>query len=185
MKPGSTPRVLIVSFFLITAILCLFPACSGSKQSNTSTVALDLDSLNRHLEHEDSVKSNLFFYQEAYVDYHKRFPAVMKSDYMRIAKGKDQDFCLFRPNPASTCSETGDKLNDVGMKESALEAYHAGLLSEGSNESSLNVRLWASVGQLSVENKDYAAGKSYFAKVLEVEPKNKWAKKQLASIPKD
>ncbi|MDB5047386.1 MAG: hypothetical protein JWO30_457 [Fibrobacteres bacterium] len=173
----------------VLALACLWlgMACSGSKQADSEkpVTVLNLDSLNTVVEHKDSVESNHFFYEEAYETYHKKFPGVDKPAFMRIAKGKDQNFCLFMSNPAATCLDNGDKFNDLNLKEPARDAYQAGLLSEGYNESRHNVRLWASMGQLSLEAKEYGEGRTFLMKILEVEPKNKWAKKLLASIPKD
>lgn len=145
----------------------------------------DLDSLNRIAEHKDSVESNSIFYEEAYQEYRKLFPGVDKSAYYKIAQGKDQEFCLFKPNPVKTCLETADKFNDLNLKPPARDAYTAGLLSEGYNDANSNIRLWGSMGQLSLEEKDYDMGRFYLMKVLEVDTKNKWAKKLLASIPKN
>jgi hypothetical protein len=168
------------------AVLSLLCACAGNGgKAKKSTVTVNLDSLHQVNQHNDSIESNLVFYEHAFDDYKSRFPGVAKPDFMRIAKGKDQDFCLFKPNPAQVCLEVADKFNDLNLKEPAKDAYEAGLLSEGYNGEKVNVRLWASMGQLYVEDKDYAVGKSYFTKVLEVEPKNKWAKKMIASIPKE
>lgn len=170
---------------LSAAFLSLLCACAGSGgKGKKSTVKMNLDSLHQVNQHNDSIESNLVFYEHAFDDYKSRFPGVAKPDFMRIAKGKDQDFCLFKPNPGQVCLEVADKFNDLNLKQPAKDAYEAGLLSEGYNGEKVNVRLWASLGQLSIEDKDYVVGKSYFTKVLEVEPKNKWAKKMLASIPK-
>ena len=87
------------------------------------------------------------------------------------------------PDPAARCLESGDKYNDVGLKGPARECYEAGLLSEGANSQAQNIRLWGSLGQLTSEAKEFDAGRSYLRKLLEVEPKNKWARKLLASIP--
>jgi hypothetical protein len=172
---------------LAFACLGLFLACAGSGKSGPpkSTVTVNLDSLHQVAQRKDSVESNIVFYEEAYQDYHKKYPGVDKAAYLRIAKGKDQEFCLFKPDPAQTCLETGDKFNDLNLKPPAKDAYQAGLLSVEYNESKFNIRLWGSMGQLAIEDKDYEAGKSYLLKLLEVEPKNKWAKKLMASIPKE
>jgi hypothetical protein len=181
--PNSLPQVLAAASS--TALLSLLCACAGGgDKGRKSAVTMDLDSLHRVNQHNDSIESNLVFYEHAFDDYKARFPGVAKPDFMLIAKGKDQDFCLFKPNPGQHCLEVADKFNDLNLKQPAKDAYEAGLLSEGYNGDKINVRLWASLGQLSVEDKDYVIGKSYFTKVLEVEPKNKWAKKMLASIPK-
>lgn len=168
---------------LLPAIALLH--CAAPKPAPQKTVALDLDSLHRARQYQDSVESNHFFYEEAFEAYHQRFPGVTKSDYLRVAKGQDQDFCLFKPDPVAKCLETGDQFNDLGMKDPARDCYEAGLLSEGSNSQAQNIRLWGSLGQLTTEAKEYEAGRTYLRKLLEVEPKNKWAKKLLASIPAD
>jgi hypothetical protein len=163
----------------------LWSACASKKPQPAKTITtLDLDSLHRVEARRDSVESNTIFYEQAYEDYRRRFPGVDKKVYLHVAKGKDQDFCLFKPDPAQTCLTVGDKFNDLNLKEPAKDAYQAGLVSEGANDSQINMRLWASMGQLSIEEKDYDMGRFYVSKVLEVEPKNKWAKKLLASIPK-
>jgi hypothetical protein len=160
-------------------------ACGANKPAKEKKVTvMDLDSLHRVNEHKDSTESNLFFYEHAFADYKARFPGVDKPHYMRIAKGKDQDFCLFKPNPSQTCLEVADKFNDLGLKQPAKDAYEAGLLSEGTNGNKINIRLWASMGQIHFEEKEYHLGKPFLIKILEVEPKNKWAKKLMASSPK-
>lgn len=161
----------------------LLAGCAAKKPAPANTVSLDLDSLHRDQVYQDSVESNVFFYEEAFATYHKSYPGVTKSDYLRVAKGQDKDFCLFKPDPAAKCLESGDKFNDVGMKDPARDCYEAGLLSEGSNSQAQNIRLWGSLGQLTTEAKEFDAGRTYLRKLLEVEPKNKWAKKLLASIP--
>jgi hypothetical protein len=161
-------------------------ACGGSKPvSENRPVVLNLDSLNRTLASKDSVESNVIFYEDAYRDYHARYPGVDKQAYLRIARGKDQEFCLFKPDPAKICLDNGDKFNDLGLKPPARDAYHAGLLSEQYNETDQNVKLWGSMGQLAIEEKDYEAGRKYMGKILETQPNNKWARKLLSSIPKE
>jgi tetratricopeptide (TPR) repeat protein len=103
---------------------------------------------------------------------------------MAIAKGKDQAFCLFQPDPAKACLDVGNKLNDLGLKDPARDAYEAGLLSEGANEGKLNLLFWSSLAQLHFEAQEYAQAKTYLSKVLEVDPKNKWAKKKLGEAEK-
>jgi hypothetical protein len=169
---------------LACAGLSLFAACAGKKTASKSTVTLNLDSLHQVNEHNDSVESNLMFYEHAFDDYHSRFPGVDKPNFMSVAKGKDQDFCLFKPNPAQTCLDVADKFNDLNLKQPARDAYLAGLVSEGTNESRVNVRLWGSMAQLCREEMEYDAARMYIGKVLEVEPKNKWAKKLLDSVTK-
>src|SRR6185369_16758964 len=97
--------------------------------------------------------------------------------------GKDPGFCLFKPSPAKTCIESGNKFNDLDLKQPAYDAYRAGLLSEEYNEKDDNVKLWGSMGQLAMEDKQYKASRKYFGKILASDPKNKWAKKLLASVP--
>ena len=175
-----------VRLALLSVAGAILLACAVSKEDDKpAATVLDLDSLNQVVARQDSVESNHFFYEQAFEQYRAKYPGVDKEAYLRIAKGKDQDFCLFKPNPAVTCLDNGDKFNDLNLKEPARDAYYAGLLSEGYNESSQNVRLWGSMGKLSIEAKEYAEGKAYLLKILEVEPKNKWAKKLLASVPKD
>lgn len=159
------------------------PRPKASHPEKKATVK-DLDSLNQVAEHKDSVESNHFFYEEAYAEYRARYPGVDKAAYLKIAKGKDQEFCLFKPNPVQTCLDNGDRFNDLNLKEPARDAYQAGLLSEGSNETRQNIRLWASMGQLAFDFKQYEEARIHLLKVLEVEPKNKWAKKLLGSLPK-
>jgi tetratricopeptide (TPR) repeat protein len=165
-------------------------ACSSQKPREEEykpkiITTRDLDSLNREVEHKDSVDANLIFYEEAYQEYRKHFPGVDQSAYIHLAKGKDQEFCLFKSDPAKTCLENGDRLNDMDMKQAARDAYRAGLLSEGYNGAGDNVRLWGSMGQLAIETKDYEAAQSYIRKILEVDPRNQWAKKLSTSIPKE
>lgn len=168
---------------LAAACPLLWIACAGEKPQPAKAMILDLDSLHRVEARKDSVESNTIFYEHAFEDYRRRFPGVDKKVYFHIAKGKDQDFCLFRPDPAQTCLTVGDKFNDLNLKAPAKDAYQAGLVSEGANDSRINLRLWASMGKLALEEKDHDMGRFYISKVLEVEPKNKWAKKLLASIP--
>ena len=190
MKPLSALLPSIRWFFsspaFPVAAICLGCATTPkySHPEKKATVR-DLDSLNQVAEHKDSVESNHFFYEQAFTEYRVRYPGVDKAAYLRIAKGKDQDFCLFKENPAQTCMENGDKFNDLNLKEPARDAYQAGLLSEGYNESRQNIRLWASMGQLAVDAREFDEGKTFLMKVLEVEPKNKWAKKLLATLPKN
>src|SRR5690349_18524325 len=130
--PNPPSHLLIAA--LSAAMLSLLCACAGSGgKSRKSTVKVNLDSLNQVNQHNDSIESNLVFYEHAFDDYKARFPGVAKPDFMRIAKGKDQDFCLFKPNPAQVCLEVADKFNDLNLKEPAKDAYEAGLLSEGYN----------------------------------------------------
>jgi hypothetical protein len=180
MRLSSATLAALAALILPAAFLA---GCAAKKFGPEKAAAVDLDSLHRVQQYQDSVESNHFFYEESYAKYREKFPGVLKGDYLRAAKGKDQDFCLFKPDPAAVCLESGDKFNDVGLKESARDCYEAGLLSEGANTQAQNIRLWGSLGQLTTEAKDYEAGRTYLRKLLEVEPKNKWAKKLLASIP--
>lgn len=168
------------------ALAFALAACAGSggggREQASQARALNLDSLNQHLDHEDSVSSNAFFYEDAWKEYHKRYPGVDQREYTRIAQGKDQEFCLFKPEPASTCLDNGDKFNDLGLKPPARDAYEAGLLSEAYNDSTLNVKLWGSMGQLCAEEKDNDNARYYFTRILNADPKNKWAKKQLSGL---
>lgn len=158
------------------------PAVDNRPEAAKLAASLNLDSLGVSLGHKDSVESNHFFYEESYTVYRQRYPGVEKSAYLRVAAGKDREFCLFQPDPARTCVDNGDRFNDLQLKQPALDAYEAGLLSEGYNDTAVNVRLWGSMGQLAVESKDLDAGRMYFRKILEVDPGNKWAKKQLSTL---
>jgi hypothetical protein len=184
--PVAFLRPVFLLGLLLPVMLALTRCAPGPKVTHSEKKATvkDLDSLNRVAEHKDSVESNHFFYEEAYAEYRARYPGVDKAAYLKIAKGKDQDFCLFKQNPVQTCLDNGDRFNDLNLKEPARDAYQAGLLSEGSNETRQNIRLWASMGQLAFDFKQYEEARIHLLKVLEVEPKNKWAKKLLGSIPK-
>jgi hypothetical protein len=173
-----------------TALIALIAACAGPQKAEENPgpkviTVKDLDSLNREVSHRDSVDANIIFYEEAYASYRGRFPGVDKSSYLRIAKGKDQEFCLFKPDPALTCVDNGDRFNDLQFKQPALDAYQAGLLSEGYNDPHVNVRLWGSMGQMAVEKKEFESAKMWFRKILDVEPGNRWALKQLSAIMKE
>jgi tetratricopeptide (TPR) repeat protein len=163
----------------------LLAACSVHRNAPERSATInDLDSLHLVAQHNDSVDANLIFYEEAYTSYRTRFPGVDKPAFMAIAKGKDQAFCIFQPNPARTCLDVGNKFNDLGLKDPARDAYEAGLLSEGANDGKLNILLWSSMAQLHFEAKEYDEAKTYLSKVLEVEPKNKWAKKLISESAK-
>ena len=183
--PVSGALALVSIIFLGSAALLAGCASSDPYKMQTPSVSMNLDSLHQVNQHEDSVESNLIFYEHAFEEYKTAFPAVDKPSFMRIAQGKDQEFCLFKKNPAQTCLEVADKFNDLGLKQPARDAYEAGLLSEGANTEKINIRLWASMGQIHFEEKEYELGKPYLIKVLEVDRKNKWAKKLLASAPKE
>jgi tetratricopeptide (TPR) repeat protein len=175
----------LMAFGLGASLLSLLAACaSHAPARQKSATIMDLDSLHLVAQHNDSVDANLIFYQEAFETYRKRFPGVDKPAFMAIAKGKDQAFCLFQPDPAKACLDVGNKLNDLGLKDPARDAYEAGLLSEGANEGKLNLLFWSSLAQLHFEAEEYAQAKTYLSKVLEVDPKNKWAKKKLGEAEK-
>ena len=176
----------ILSGLAGAAVLVSLAACAGNgpREERAATIQ-DLDSLNRVADHNDSVESNLFFYEEAFTAYKAKFPGVDKPAYMAVAQGKDQAFCLFQPNPAQTCLDVGDKFKSLGLAEPARDAYVAGLLSEGVNGDKLNIRFWSGMAQLHFDWQEYEQAKPYLTKVLEVEKKNKWAKKMLASIPRE
>jgi len=167
-------------------VAALIAGCSSRDpyKMQTPNVGMNLDSLHQVNQRNDSVESNLIFYEHAFEEYNAAFPAVDKPGFMRIARGKDQDFCLFKKNPAQTCLEVADKFNDLGLKQPARDAYEAGLLSEGANPGKVNIRLWASMGQLHFEEKEYELGKPYLIRILEADPENKWARKLLATAPK-
>jgi tetratricopeptide (TPR) repeat protein len=170
---------------MLPIAICL-AACSVQRKPQTQPTASinDLDSLHLVAQHNDSVDANLIFYEEAYGSYRQRFPGVDKPAFMAVAKGKDQAFCLFQPDPARTCLDVGNKFNDLGLKEPARDAYEAGLISEGANDGKLNILLWSSMAQLHYEAKEYDRAQTYLSRVLEVEPKNKWAKRLLGESAK-
>ncbi len=171
---------------VILPIALALAACSVQRKPHSQPKASinDLDSLHLVAQHNDSVDANLIFYEEAYQSYRGRFPGVDKPTFMAVAKGKDQAFCLFQPDPARTCLDVGNKFNDLGLKEPARDAYEAGLISEGANDGKLNILLWSSMAQLHYEAKEYDRAKTYLSRVLEVEPKNKWAKKLMGESAK-
>jgi tetratricopeptide (TPR) repeat protein len=174
-----------MAFALGGCLASLLSACSVHHKAPARSATInDLDSLHLVAQHNDSVDANLIFYEEAYTSYRARFPGVDKPAFMAIAKGKDQAFCIFQPDPARTCLDVGNKFNDLGLKEPARDAYEAGLLSEGANDGKLNILLWSSMAQLHFEAKEYDQAKIYLSKVLEVEPKNKWAKKLISETAK-
>ncbi len=171
--------------FAAAAGLAFLAACSAHKPKSESKATIhDLDSLHQVAQYNDSVESNVFFYQESFKAYREKFPGVDEPAYMAVARGKDQAFCLFQPDPARKCLDIGDKMNDLGLKEPARDAYEAGLLSEGANDGALNIRLWSSLAQLHFEAKEWPQAKYFLGKVLEAEPKNKWAKQRLAEVGK-
>src|SRR5690606_5952966 len=120
----------LLSTLVVTAMIA---GCSARDpyKMQTPNVGINLDSLHQVNQRNDSVESNLYFYGHAFEEYKAAFPAVDKPGFMRIAQGKDQEFCLFKKNPAQTCLEIADKFNDLGLKQPARDAYEAGLLSEG------------------------------------------------------
>jgi len=182
MLNSPSPR----SVFLATALgLAGFTlaACSGNPSTREEAAATvrDLDSLHRVAQHEDSVNANLYFYEDAFVTYQKTHPAVTKAEFMEIAQGKDKAFCLFQPDAGNSCLKVGDQFHKLALKEPALDAYEAGLLSQTSNGDALNIQLWSSLAQLHFDAGESGKGRPYLAKILAVDPKNKWAKKRLTS----
>jgi len=185
LPPSPSALNRFMAFALGGCLASLMTACSVHRDTPERSASInDLDSLHLVAQHNDSVDANLIFYEEAYTSYRARFPGVDKPAFMAIAKGKDQAFCIFQPNPARTCLDVGNKFNDLGLKEPARDAYEAGLLSEGANDGKLNILLWSSMAQLHFEAKEYDEAKTYLSKVLEVEPKNKWAKKLISETAK-
>lgn len=179
-------KLLFIPSLLAVSSLWL-GACAAKKEKfvmATPNIQVDLDSLFVVNRHQDSVDANLYFYEHAFEDYHKRFPGVDKPSFMRVAKGKDQAFCLFKPDPAKTCLQIGDKFIALGLDEPARQAYEAGLVSEGVNEGRLNIRFWAGMGKIHFERGEFDKGAPFLAKVLEVEPKHKDARKLMASVPR-
>lgn len=174
-------RMTIISLSAFSALLFCACATQDKYRMEKLVLDLDLDSLHRANLHQDSVEANLFFYEQAFESYRERFPGVDKPAFMRIARGQDQEFCLFRADPAPACLEIGDKFAGLGLSPQARDAYEAGLLSEGVNGSKLNVQLWARLATLHFESEEFDKGKPYLSKVLEVEPSNRQAKKLLAS----
>jgi len=179
------PRNPVAALAAGAGLLSLLSACAHHPHRAEKAASIrDLDSLHVVAQHNDSVESNLIFYEDAFHAYREKFPGVDRPAFMAVAKGKDQAFCLFQPDPARTCLDVGNKFNDLGLKEPARDAYEAGLLSEGANDGKLNVLLWSSLAQLHFEAKEFEPAKVYLAKVLEVEPKNKWAKKLMGEAAK-
>lgn len=181
MPPSFRALAIVIAGFSAGSLA----SCSRPRpRPEPQATVRDLDSLHLVAQHNDSVEANLVFYEEAFTAYREKFPGVDKPAFMAIAKGKDQAFCLFQPDPARACMDVGDKFNDLGLKEPARDAYEAGLLSEGANDAKLNVRLWSSLAQLHFEAKEYEPAKAYLGKVLEADPKNKWAKKLMGEAQK-
>jgi tetratricopeptide (TPR) repeat protein len=173
-------RTTLVGLIGLVGLIAM--ACSNrfqSREDGTATVH-DLDSLHRVAQYEDSVNANLFFYEDAFIAYQKTHPSVTKSEFMQIARGKDQAFCLFQPQPGSHCLKVGDQFIKLGLREPAIEAFEAGMLSEKFNGDTLNIKLWTSLAQMHYEAQELETGRAYLAKILEVDPNHKWAKKQLA-----
>lgn len=177
-RASSRPALLPVAC-AAAVLLSLLAACSGSRAPKSEGLATvhDLDSLHQVAQYNDSVESNVFFYEEAYTSYREKFPGVDKPAFMAVARGKDQAFCLFQPDPARMCQDIGDKLTNLGLQEPARDAYEAGLLSEGANDGAANVRLWSSLARLHADAGEWDAARGYLGKVLELEPRNKWARK--------
>lgn len=184
MIPATRTFAAFAAAVALAALTTLTACTPGPQAEARPHQTMDLDSLHRDSERQDSVESNVHFYELAFDAYKVKYPGVDKPAFMAIAKGKDQDFCLFKPDAARTCLEVADKFNDLGLKQPARDAYEAGLLSEGANDGKVNIRLWASMAQIHFDEKEYDLGKPFLLKVLEVEPKNKWAKKLLATAPK-
>jgi hypothetical protein len=183
--PLSIPYRLLAWSLAIGLPACLC-ACAGHPSPGWRSAAIpDLDSLNRVVEHNDSVESNYFFYEDAFTAYKAEFLGVDKPAYMAVARGKDQDFCLFQPNPAHICMDVGDKFKALGLEEPARDAYEAGLLSEGVNGDALNIRLWSGMAQLHLGWGQTERSKRFLTKVLEVDNKNGWARKMLASMTQE
>lgn len=159
-------------------------ACRGRPDRQLAAIP-DLDSLNRVVEHNDSVEANYFFYEDAFTAYKSEFPGVDKPAYMAVARGKDMAFCLFQPKPARTCLDVGDKFKALGLMEPARDAYEAGLLSEGVNGDALNIRLWSGMARLHISWLQHEQAKPYLTKVLEVDNKNDWARKMLATVNRE
>jgi tetratricopeptide (TPR) repeat protein len=171
------PTSLALGAVCVLGAVHLFACAPKPKPAETTLGIHALDSLHQEVQHQDSVDANLYFYEEAFAAYKEHFPGVDKPSFMAIAKDKDQAFCLFQPDPGHYCADVGDKYNNLGLKESAKDAYEAGLLSEGANEGGLNIRLWSSLAQLLYETRDLSSAQTYLNKVLESDPKNQWAKK--------
>jgi len=185
LSPSLPALNRLMAITMGACLASLFTACSVHRNAPERSATInDLDSLHLVAQHNDSVDANLIFYEEAYTSYRARFPGVDKPAFMAIARGKDQAFCIFQPDPARTCLDVGNKFNDLGLKEPARDAYEAGLLSEGANDGKLNILLWSSMAQMHFEAKEYDQAKTYLSKVLEVEPKNKWAKKLISETSK-
>jgi hypothetical protein len=181
-KTISTTYRLLAWSLSIGLPACL-SACAGNSSSQCRPAAIpDLDSLNREVEHNDSVESNYFFYEEAFTAYKAEFPGMDKPTYMSVARGKDQAFCLFHPRPSTTCLDVGNKFKALGLEEPARDAYEAGLLSEGMNGDTLNILLWSGMARLHIGWGHTDRAMPFLTKVLEVDTKNAWAKKTLASL---
>lgn len=180
--PFSFPYRFLAWPLAIGLPACL-SACAGHARPDWHPAAIpDLDSLNRVVEYNDSVEANYFFYEDAFTAYKAKFPGVDKPAYMAVARGKDAAFCLFQPNPALICVDVGDKFKALGLEEPARDAYEAGLLSEGVNGDRLNIRLWSGMARLHLAWLQREQAKLYLTKVLEVDNKNGWARKMLASM---
>jgi hypothetical protein len=173
-----------LAWSLALGLQVLLTSCAGHASRIDRPAAIpDLDSLNRVVEYNDSMESNLFFYEEAFAAFKAEFPGVDKHSYMAVARGKDRSFCLFQPGPAVNCADIGDKFKALGLEEPARDAYEAGLLTEGVNGSALNIRLWSGMAELHIAWREYRQARPYLTKVLEVDRKNKRAKKLLVALP--
>jgi hypothetical protein len=69
----------------------------------------------------------------------------------------------------------------LGLTEQAQDAYEAGLVSEGMNGSRMNIRLWSGLGRIHIGRGEIDKAQPFLGKVLEVEPKNREAKRLLAA----
>ncbi|HLP41825.1 MAG TPA: hypothetical protein VK465_09990 [Fibrobacteria bacterium] len=174
---------LILTWSVVVGLPASFFACAGQSSSTGNRMAIpNLDSLHQVIEHTDSVEANYFFYEEAFAAYKAEFLGVDKPSFMAVARGKDQAFCLFRPDPGRLCLDVGDKFKALGLGEPARDAYEAGLLSEGMNGDTLNIRLWSGMAELHLGWGENDKAMLHLTKVLEVDEKNKWARTMLASM---
>jgi hypothetical protein len=183
--PPSLQRRLLawsLAFGLTASLAASLAACAGHPPADRRGAIPDLDSLHRVMEYNDSVDANYFFYEDAFMAYRAEFPGVDKPAYMAVARGKDQAFCLFQPDPGRLCLDIGDKFKALGLGEPARGAYEAGLLSEGMNGDTLNIRLWSGMAELHLGWGERKKAMSFLTKVLEVDGKNKRARKMMESM---
>lgn len=163
------------------AALAGLAACAGGSQGPRPHHTMNLDSLHVIAVRNDSVEANLPFYDSAYEQYRVRFPGVDRPAFMKVAVGKDPEFCLFRPDPGRICLEIAEKFQSLDLGEPARDALIGGLVSEGYNPEKINIRLWAAMAKSHFDAKEFVQGKAYLVRVLEVEPGNRWAKRLMAS----